>query len=55
MIMAVEKELLEAWNTHNGRMRKLASGETEPSSENEKEFVKFVNNKKQAETIFEKA
>jgi uncharacterized protein YifE (UPF0438 family) len=53
--MAVEKELLNAWNKHNGRMRKLASGETEPSSENEIEFIKFLNNEKEAETVFEKA
>jgi uncharacterized protein YifE (UPF0438 family) len=53
--MVVEKELLDAWNKHKGKMRALASGEKEPSSENEKESIKFVNNEKEAETVFERA
>tara|TARA_Y100001934_G_scaffold16386_1_gene19637 strand:+ start:232 stop:645 length:414 start_codon:yes stop_codon:yes gene_type:complete len=45
----------QVWRRHKGRMRKLISGDVQPTSKNETGFLEFVTGDRPAETIYEKA
>jgi hypothetical protein len=45
----------QVWRRHKGWMRKLISGDVQPTSKNETRFLEFITDDRSAQTIHEKA